>query len=130
LFDRAVEIPLNSRRYIVYTNAGTCAKRQENLDLAETYLRRALELDAQYAIALLQMSDVAFRRENFLQSRAFVERYLASAVPTPAVLWIGYQVENALGDKSAADSFAKRLLRDFAASVEARMLLEQRRNAR
>jgi type IV pilus assembly protein PilF len=129
LFNRAVEIPLNPQRYVIYTNAGTCVKRQENLELAETYLRRALELNVQYATALLQMSDVAYRRENFLQSRAFVERYLTAADPSPAVLWLAYRVENALGDKLAADNFAKRLLRNFPRSAEARELLEQRRNA-
>ena len=129
LFDRAAAIPLNQRRYIIYTNAGTCAKREGDLPRAESYLRQALALDPAYPDALLQMSDVAYRRDNHLQARAFIDRYLAAGPASPAALWLGHEIELALNNRSAANDYAKRLLRDFPESVEARRVLEQRRNA-
>ena len=61
--------------------------------------------------------------------RAFLERYLGKVEPSPAVLWLGVRVENALGDAAAASKYGDQLKRDFAESVETRLLLEQERNA-
>jgi type IV pilus assembly protein PilF len=129
LFDRAVEVPMNARRYIIYTNAGTCAKRENELELAEGYLRKALAANQNYPAALLQISDVAFRRENYLQARAFIERYASRAAPSPSVLWLEYQVEYALGSIPAANQVGQELVDDFPESREARLLLERKRDA-
>jgi type IV pilus assembly protein PilF len=129
LFDRAVAVPLNSRRYIIYTNAGTCAKRENDLESSEAYLRKALAANANYPPALVQIADVAFRRENYLQSRAFVERYLAASEPSPTVLWLAYQIEDELGARPAANELGQRLLKDFPESEEAALLLEHQRDA-
>lgn len=130
-FDRAISVPLStqvSNKALLNTNAGVCAKPFD-LARAENYLRAALANDDQFAEALIQMADVAYQRGNHLQSRAFLERYLSKAEPSSAVLWLGVRVENALGDAAAASEYGEQLKRDFAESVETRLLLEQERNA-
>lgn len=130
-FDRAAAVPLSKKfvnKAIIYTNAGVCIK-PVNLERAEAYLRRALQVDPEYREALLQMADVAHLRDNDLQARAFLERYLAVARATPSVLWLGVQIESALGDPAAAENYAEQLKKDFPAAVETRRLLEQERNA-
>jgi len=126
-YDRALKIPLNPARYAIATNAGICAK-DIDLERAENYLRQALTSNPQFAEALYQMGDVAYRRGNYLQARAFVERRLAAGSALSDVLWLGYQTEVAMQDQAAADSFAARLQNEFPASVEARMLLESQRD--
>lgn len=126
-FDRALKIPLNTRRYTVATNAGTCAKNSD-LDLAESYLRDALASQPNFPDALYQMGEVAYRQENFLQARAFIERRLAAAPASSPVLWLAYRTEKALGDSAAADRYATKLLNNYPTSVEARLLLEARRD--
>lgn len=130
-FDRAIAVP-QSRQYsnkaMLNTNAGVCAK-QKDLALAENYLRTALAFDSSFADALLQMADVAYRRQNYLQARAFLQRYSAVAATSPAVLWLSFQVEIAMGDVKAADEAARTLRREFPESVETRLLLERERNA-
>jgi len=128
-FDRAIEIPLYQSRYLVYTNAGTCAK-QIDLELAENYLRKSLAADATFPDTLYQLGDVAYRREYYLQARAFIERCLAVAPATPDVLWLGYRNELAMNDMVAAEGLSKRLLNEFPESVEARLLLDSQRDAR
>jgi type IV pilus assembly protein PilF len=128
LFDRALAVPRYQSRYMLYTNAGTC-EMQENLAKAEEYFRRALAVNSVYPEALFQMADVTYRREYYLQSRAFVERYLNASQPTPGILWLAYRVESELQDMGEAQDFAEQLLREFPDSVEARMLLDERRNA-
>ena len=130
LFDRALSIPLStqySNKSMLFTNAGTCMK---GLDLArsEDYLRTALAADPNYAEALFQLADVSFRRGNHLQSRAFLQRHLTVAAPSPAAFWLGVRIENAMGDFRAADEFGNRLRFDFPESVETRRLLEQLRD--
>ena len=130
-YERALAVPLSEQyanKAMIYTNAGVCAKRTD-LAQAEVYLRTALANDPRYAEALLQMADVTYERGNYLQSRAFLERYIAAARDSPAVLWLGVRVENALGDVNAAADYAARLKSEFPESVETRLLLEQERNA-
>jgi type IV pilus assembly protein PilF len=131
LFDRALAVPLSStfsNKAMLYTNAGICMKRVD-LARAEDFLRAALVADPQYAEALLQVADVSYQRDNYLQSRAFLQRHLAIAAPSPGALWLGARIETALGDFRAADNFGNELRKTFPESVETRQLLEQLRDA-
>lgn len=130
-FDRAIAVPQSkyfSNKAMLNTNAGVCAKNKD-LARAEDYLRRALAFDPQFPDALLQMADVAFQRENYLQARAFLQRYTAVAEASPDMLWLSFQVETAMGDRKAADDAARILREDFPESVQTRRLLERERNA-
>jgi type IV pilus assembly protein PilF len=130
-FDRALAIPLSkaeSNKAMLNSNAGLCVK---SLDLAraEGYLRNALNFDPSYKDALLLLADVSYSRSNYLQARAFLERYLAANRVTPDALWIGVRVERALGQTAVAREYAERLKKEFPESVEVRLLLESERDA-
>ena len=122
VFLEAARNPLYRTPEVAYTNAGVCARRNGRLDKSEEYLRLAVSQRAQYSEALLQMAGVSFERGNFLQARAFLQRYLGMAPASAEVLLLGYQVEKALGDAAAADDFAGRLRHQFPNSPEARIL--------
>jgi len=128
LFDRALNIPLYQDRAMLYVNAGTCVKNSD-LARAENYLRNALALQPDYSTALFQLGEVAYARENYLQARALLERYVAVSSSTADSLWLAYRVEVAMNDPVSAKTFANQLLKKFPASVEARMLLDEQRNA-
>jgi len=131
LFDRALAVPLSeqdSNKAMVNTNAGVCIK-PVSAERAEQYLRAALGHDPDFSLALVQMAEVALTRRNYMQSRAFLERYLSAGAPSPAALWLGVRIEQALGDTTAADDYASRLKREFPEAVETGQLLEQERNA-
>lgn len=125
-FDRALALPDYQDRYVIFTNAGTCAK-DFDLEAAEEYLRKALKQRPTFTDALYQMSDVAYRRENFLQARAFIERCMAVSEPVPDMLWLAYRIESALDAPAAAEEYGAQLLERFPASAQARQLLEGRR---
>ncbi len=130
LFDKAIAVPLSkadTNRAMLNANAGVCARRVD-LARAEGYLRAALAIDPGYRDALLQLADVTFQRNNFLQSRAFLERYLAGVSATPDALWLGVRVEQALGGSAAAERYAAQLKRDFPTSEQTRQLLERERH--
>lgn len=132
LFDKALAVPesrSDSNRAMLYTNAGICAKRVDPAR-AEGYLRNALATDPDYSDALLQMAGVSLQRDRALQARAFLERYLAAASAAPDALWLGYRIEQSLGQAAAAEHYAQWLKRDFPASVETGELIEAERRGR
>lgn len=131
-FDRAIAVPRSkyfSDKAMLNTNAGHCANKTRDLGRAEEYLRNALTYNSAYPPALFELADVAFQRQNYLQARAFLQRYTAVARPSPDVLWLSFQVETAMGDRNAADEAARILREDFPESVQTRLLLERERNA-
>ena len=73
-FNQALKNPLYTTPWIALTNAGICKLQDENIDQAETYLRQALTLDARFAPALEQMAKVTFLRQNYLSTRAELQR--------------------------------------------------------
>lgn len=127
-FDRALEYPLYPNRVMLFTNAGVCA-RKVDMERSENYFRGALALDPTSSSILLQLSDVSFQQGNYLQSRGFLERYITTIGVNPTVLWLGVQIETALGDAKAAEIYGQRLKSEFPTSVETRMLLEKERDA-
>ncbi len=124
LFNRAIEAPEYQYRHEVLTNAGKCAK-QFDLAKAEEYLRRAISLEPQFPEALYHMADVAYQAEKHLAARAFIERCLAETAAVPDLLYLAWQIESALGDKVAAQTYRSRLLADFPGSGQAQKLMEQ-----
>lgn len=111
------------------TNAGNCARSAGQLDRAEEYYREALSRNPSYPDALSAMMEVAYRGENYLQARAFLQRYLDAAAPTPRVLLLCYNIERELGDRRAADECGQRLRRQFPESPELAQLRQLERDA-
>ena len=130
LFDRAIAIPLSvsaANRPMLYTNAGTCAKRF-NLVRSEKYLRGALAQDPLFADALFQLAEVTLEQGNALAARGFLERFLAGSKATPSALWLGVRIEESLSDTVAARRYGEQLRRDFPEADETRQLLETSRS--
>src|SRR5690606_30779618 len=90
-FRRAVENPRYPTPAAALTNAGVCARDAGNdLEAAEQYFRAALSRNPSFPDALYNMMDLSYRAENYLQARAFLQRYMDASQPTSAVLWLCY----------------------------------------
>ena len=128
-FLKAAQNPFYRTPEVAYTNAGVCARRAPQPDKAEAYFRQALEANPRFVDALLQMADLSFQQEDFLQARAFLQRYAESATHTAEALWLGVRTERAMGDAEAAESYARRLRTEYPESAQTRLLLESERDA-
>ena len=128
-FLEAAENPLYRTPEVAFTNAGVCARRAGRLAEAEAYVRSALAQPAIYPEALIQMAGISYERANYLQARAFLQRYLDAAPGTAGVLLLGHQIERALADEVAAKEYAVRLRTQFPESPEARILADLEREA-
>jgi type IV pilus assembly protein PilF len=107
-----------------YTNAGRCARADGRPVDAETYFRRALDFQPDQPDALLQMAGLNHESGNDFQARAFLQRYMSVGPANSSALWLGYQIERALGDHPQSQEYARRLRTEFATSAETRELLE------
>jgi type IV pilus assembly protein PilF len=123
-FTKASSTSGNSHPEVLLTNAGVCFAQKPDLARSESYFREALRYNANYGEALLQMALLMYRNDNSMLARAFVQRFLMSNPATAEVLYLGVQIESALGDDDARSDLAGRLLRDFPTSAEARQIME------
>ncbi len=122
-FDHAIAIYENDNAEVMLTNAGVCMAGKPDYELAEEYFRRALKFKASYGEALIQLAALKHQTGNNLHARAFLQRYLATNLASAPVLFLGMQIEIALGDDRAAKDYSKQILRDFTDSPEARFIL-------
>ena len=123
-FDRAAAVKTNDTAQITLTNAGVCMIQIPDHAQAEAYFRGALERKSGYGEALLQMASLKFTTGAHLNARAFLQRYLSTNPSSPDVLYLGVQIEEALGDERAKTEYSNQILRDFPTSRQARLLLE------
>lgn len=126
-FMEALANPLYETPEHAYTNAGLCALRSKNLERAETHFRAALQRNPKFAPALLRMGEISYDNEQYLQARAYMQRYNEVAPPTAESLWLGVRTERKLGDRDTAASYALRLRSRFPDSEQTRALLESNR---
>ena len=85
-------------------------------------MREALQRKPGYGDALLPMANVLFARGDFLNARAFMQRYEAANPNNPEALLLGMQIELALGNKRGAEDYQRRLTSGFPRSREAQSL--------
>jgi type IV pilus assembly protein PilF len=118
-FLAAVEDPFYPTPEIALSNAGSCALARGDLDKAESFLRQSLERDDKLGAALLPMAEVSYRKESFLQARAFLQRYEAAGPVSQESLSLGYRIESRLGDQKAAERYRGELLERYPGSIKA-----------
>ncbi len=123
-FRKALQDPLYRYPWLVYTNAGICARKVPDPEKAEQYFRKALERNPAFQPALREMIRVSFARGNYLATRAYVQRYEAVGKMTPDLLWIAVRAEHELGDRNASASYAMVLKNKYPGSEQATALIK------
>lgn len=108
LLDRAVADP-DYHPLSALANAGACALRSGQYARAERDLRQALELQPAHPEALAAMAQLQLQRGNAMAARAFYQRRLAAAPADVSVLQLAAEVEQALGDRAAAEHHKQQL---------------------
>lgn len=118
-FTAAIKDPFYPTPAIALANAGSCALERGDMDKAEAFLRQSLAYDGQLGSSLLPMAEINYAQGNYLRARAFLQRYQALGEMDEESLYLGYQIEKALGDDQSADEYRSDLLRLFPNSVQA-----------
>jgi type IV pilus assembly protein PilF len=117
-FNQALKNPLYKTPAIAYTNAGFCALQDSKGDKAEQYLRKALQINKRNPAALFQMARITFDKNDYLKTRAYLQRYHNVAKPSPKSLLLGIRTEEKLGDRDAVASYKLLLKSEYPDSDE------------
>jgi type IV pilus assembly protein PilF len=125
----AANSPLYQTPEVALSNAGVCLRNAGQLDTAEAYFRRAVELRPQFAEGWLQLAEVNFSRDKYPEARDCLQRHLNLARVSSTALWLGLRIERALGNKVQAEAYSRRLKAEFPNADETRLLLEQERKS-
>jgi len=112
-FDRALGDRAYASRAAALANAGRCGMLAGQDGRAERDLRAALDLDPRSVVALGAMAELAFRRGNAFEARAFSQRRLAAGPVDAAALQLASQIEQTLGDNAAAERYMSRMRAEF-----------------
>ena len=122
-FEKAAAHPKNDNAERTLTNAGLCMAQKPDAAEAERLFRAALDRRATYGEALLQMCLLKYREEEFMSSRAFLQRLMSSSPSTPGILLLAAEIEGKLGNERGREEYVNQLLRQFPESPEARKAL-------
>ncbi|MDT8310699.1 MAG: type IV pilus biogenesis/stability protein PilW [Methylophaga sp.] len=118
----AVENPLYQSAAQAYENAGLCAMQAQQVKTAENYFRRALQIEPTLRKSLLQMAEISYQQQNYLQARGYIQRFHDAATWTARALLLGIKTENKLGDEDAIASYILILRSRFPDSDEMQMV--------
>jgi len=118
LFTAAANNPDYRTPEAALTNAGVCVLQSGDDVAAERYFRASLDHNRGFSEALIQMAAVSYQRKEYLQARAFLQRYEQVGRPTAASLLMASKTEAALGDQAAAARYAQRLRDEFPTAAE------------
>jgi type IV pilus assembly protein PilF len=125
-FRRAAGNPRYATPAAALTNAGVCARNAGEKDKAEQYLRAALEKAPKFPDALYNLMELSYQDGNYLQARAFLQRYRAVSPESAPLLWMCFRVEQALNNADGAEQCAAELREDFPDSAEVAQLRQLR----
>lgn len=126
-FMGAVKSPRYRTPELAYENAGTCARLANNMEQAEIYLRQALQINPRLPKSLFNMLEVMVSKENWMSSRAYLQRLGGVSAHNSRSLWLGIKIERKLGDTAASRNYAKRLQTEFPDSLEFKELIDSMR---
>jgi type IV pilus assembly protein PilF len=121
-FRRAADDTKYGTPEVALTNAGVCARDAGELEAAEESFRAALMRNPRFADALLNMLEITYQRGEYLQTRAFMQRYLDLRPATASVLLMCVNAERALNNAAAADRCAAQLRSGFPGAPEIQQL--------
>ena len=119
-FLNALKSPLYETPERAYANAGTCAMKAGDLEGAQSYLLKALQLSRDGGVVpRFQLALLFYKRNNLEESRAYLNEIVKVLdPPTAEVLWLGIRLERKLSNQAAESNYASQLRSRYPTSVE------------
>lgn len=112
-----------SGRAQAFENLGLAGLRLQRLEEAEYAFGRALQLNANQLRSSMELASLHLQKQDVLQARAYYRNYLTliqfyNIAQTSRSLWVGIQLENALGNDANVSQYGTQLEARFSASPE------------
>ncbi len=118
-FLETLKNPLYSSPAQALENAGLCVNRIPDPVRAEAHFRKALQMNPNLSKSLLQMAELSYQQQDYLQAKAYIERYKAVSAWSPQAVLMSIKTENKLDDQDAVASYSLLLRAKFPDSDQA-----------
>ena len=106
-YKKAIEhfmIAVNDPSYLsgaeAYENAGICALQIPDKQLAENYFQKAIQIDPQRPLALMELTKLKSAQGEYRVALEYMERYLSSYQPTKATLTLAIGIAQKAHDQA------------------------------
>jgi type IV pilus assembly protein PilF len=127
-FLEAAKNPLYRTPEAAYTNIGVCLRAAHRDDEARQNFIRALTIKPNFGEAAYQLADLEFERGHLNDARTAITHFTDSFEATPDLLLLGVRIARAMGDRVAAEHYARSLRMDFPTSDQTRALADLNHN--
>jgi type IV pilus assembly protein PilF len=127
-FLEAAHNPLYRTPEAAYTNIAVCLRAAHRDDEAKQNLQRALAIKPNFAEAAYQLVNLEFERGRLNDARTALTHYTDSFDATPDLLLLGVRIARAMGDRVAAERYARSLRMEYPTSEQARALSDLSNN--
>jgi len=118
-FVTAAQDPLYATPEMAYANAGICELKRQKYAEAIHFFERALSLRPGHIPAQIGLITTDYQRGQLMEARTKMTRLLEQNAATPESLYLAIQIEQALQDRSSAESYIYMLQKRFPDSREA-----------
>jgi len=122
----ATSDPDYSGRASAYENLGLVALEVGDRTLARNAFNRAVMLNDRQPRALLELAELAYEDGDYVQSRAYYDRFRELADQTARSLWLGIRLARRGGDEDTVASYGLQLKNMYPGSPEHRRYQESR----
>lgn len=106
------------RRFTAFENLGICYLKKNDRESAVTAFNRALQMNPNLPVSLLEMASISLEDGNNLLAARYLNKYESIAQPSPRQLWLGIRLQRILGDKDKQASYELALKNLFPGSDE------------
>jgi len=107
-----------------YENAGLCALKAGDQVKAEANFNFAVRYDPKQVASLLELTDLYFKRGEFVQAQDYLNRLKSQVEPSARMLWLAIQIAKNNNDPDSIASSSLLLKNKFANSVEYNLYLQ------
>ncbi|BAU72756.1 type IV pilus biogenesis/stability protein PilW [Metapseudomonas furukawaii] len=124
-FQQAADDNLYPERSRVFENLGLTALKLNDRELAKQHLDKALRLNRQQPLALLEMAQLSYEDKQYVPARDFYERFTRIAPQNARSLLLGARLATLFEDRNQAASLGLQLKRLYPGTPEYQQYLSE-----
>lgn len=111
--NKVADAPFYKNKWVAYTYLGYYDLKNKQTRQAEKRFYYALEMNAFYAPALLEMAKIRYAKGDMMSARAYIERYFGQAGKTLESLKLAIKIETALQSYEVVEQYQLEIKREF-----------------
>lgn len=105
-FEKAADNLEYDGRPIAMVNLGRTALKLGDVDRAEATLKHALALEPKLTIAMVELAEISFNKQNYSEAKKYIDMYGENTRHSPRTLWLGIRLERIFGNRDKEASYA------------------------